>query len=178
MRDYYERNRIRERIDDVRYHLAKIPPNLYPPGFDPEAAFKHILDRIPAPEVSYRVDALRWDDTYSDKRPYLPDYHSGASSAILPLTGLVVRGPIGKKRTWKVVCYHTFFSYVLDRFGLKRDPAEQILYEISRTPENAILRYPTEAAAKEAVAGALLKIGLVGPIIDVDEMHELTGYDS
>ena len=45
-------------------------------------------------------------------------------------------------------------------------------------PRLTYRRYPSELAAKQAVEAALLKLKLVGPVPDVDEMHELTGYDS
>jgi hypothetical protein len=136
---------------------------------------KGILARVPAPEVSYRVDQLTWDDTLSYRYPCLPEYNPDRDGPLL-LRGLYVTGPIGKKATWKVIYVDdaSFFSSVIDRFHLDRHRADEILYAISRTPDRKILRYPTE----EAVAEALLKIGLVGPIVDVDEQHTMTGYDS
>jgi hypothetical protein len=173
MRDYLERDWICQRIDGLRSFWGSFPPDLLPPGFDLEPVFKYILDRVPVPEVSYRVDALVWrlsmkGDAY---HPCLPEYNPNGNRAffhailqprlgpsdnrILWLGGLSVAGPVGKKATWKVVYSVSDFGYVLDRFKLDRWRAHEILRAISRTPDDKILRYPTEEAAKEAVAEAL-----------------------
>jgi hypothetical protein len=186
MRDHLGRNWIRHRIDEVRRAWSSLPPDLLPPGLDLESAFKYILDRVPTPEVSYRVDALVWClGVKGYQYPFLPDYSPHPSGirirllgdGILWLRGLGVEGPT-KKATWKVVYCAADVWYVLDRFGLERDRANEILSAISRTPDGKILRYPSAEAAKEAVAEALLKIGLLDPIIDVDKQHLATGYDS
>jgi hypothetical protein len=161
-----------------------------------------MLDGIAAPEVSYRIDALVWyRDTQGFEYPSLPEYRPSpnkmmlshahlllghrhfvlrrlAGDEILWLRGLSVEGPIGKKRTWKVVYCCADFSYILARFGLEWDRGGEILRAISWTPDGKILRYSTKEAAKEAVERALIKIGLVGPVPEPDEMHMVTGYDA
>ena len=145
---------------------------------------KCILERVPVPEVLYRVDELSWDgpSVYGERKghqyPRLPEYNPNPD-LLWKISGLAVAGPFGKKLTWKVVYdSDTFSSTILDRYGLEKGSAQQILNAISWTPDGEIRRYPTEEAAKEAVEGALLKIGLVDPIVDVDEMHTVTGYDA
>ena len=88
MRDYLERNRVRERLDDIRYHLGRVPPE-FRVGVDLEPTLKGILARVPAPEVSYRVDQLTWYDTPggSCKSLCLPEYNHPDRDAILPLRG-------------------------------------------------------------------------------------------
>jgi hypothetical protein len=192
LKDYSELLSIRERIDAVRSTWAQLPKEYLPPGIpDFEPIFKYILDRVPVPEVSYRADALTWhghDGTRPWRRPRkgseylsLPDPSSGSANGILWLWGLSVEGPIGKKATWKVVVskYDSYCLYaVLDRFGLRSARAHEILDAIARTPDGEIRRYPTAEAAKEAVESALLKIGLVGPIVEPEEMYRETGYDA
>jgi len=186
MRDYLQRNKVRNQIDDIRHEWSRLPAEHLPPGFDIGAAFKHILACVSAPEVAYRIDQLAWSDSYYNttlKSVSLPSYNNLAADddeeKRLFIRGLTVVGPIGRKRTWKVVCdFETLTLYVFDRFGLDRKQSGETLLRISRTPDNKILRYPTEQEAKETVEAALLKIGLVGPLREVDEMHEITGYDA
>jgi hypothetical protein len=119
--------------------------------------------------------------------PALPEYNHPdrdrfrslfGGEKLLWLSGLNVEGPIGRKATWKVVVTSWYLRPLLDRFGLDRARAEEILFAISRTPDGKILRYPTEEAAKQAVEEALLKIGLLDPIVEIETMHEEGGYDS
>jgi hypothetical protein len=171
MKDYLQRNKILDLVSDVRYAWSKIPSAYRPRDFDLEPVLKSTLRRVPTPEISYRIDELKWVERFYDgaKCPGLPD---------LPLAGLTVEGPVGKKRTWKVVVAENEFSRaIVDRFGLDRNLVLDTLYAISRTSTHAILRYPSAEAAKEAVEEALLKIGLVGPIVGPEEMHTITGYD-
>jgi hypothetical protein len=192
MQDYSELLSIRERIDAVRYTWARLPKEYLPPGIpDFEPIFKHILDRVPIPEVSLRADALTWHDhdvrypwwrrRQGAEYPSLPDPSPGSANGILWLGTLSVEGPIGRKATWKVVLskHNSYYLYaVLDRFGLRNVRAHEILDAIARDPDGKIRRYATAEAAKEAVESALLKIGLVGPIVEPEEMYRVTGYDS
>jgi hypothetical protein len=192
LRDYYEWNSLRQRIDGMRAAWAGIPPEYLPPGFDLEPALKYILSKVLAPVVFYRADEVEW---YRDIRgrevPCLPEhsphrqepvfrllYPTGPGGDTLRLGGLFVAGPVGKRATWKVACNFYYTSYVLRRFGLDEGRAHETILSISRTSDGKIRRYPTAEAAKDAVVEALLKIGLVGPIVDVDEMHTVTDYDA
>jgi len=192
MQDFLQLHSIRQKIDAVRYTWARLPKEYLPPEVvDFEPVFEYILDRVPVPEVSYRVDALTWHDhdgacpwqrpREGCEYPGLSDHSSGSADGILWLGGLSVEGPVGKKATWKVGLskYHSHYLYaVLDRFGLRSVRAHGILDAIARTPDGKIRRYPTAEAAKDAVAEALLKIGLVGPIVEPEEMYRETGYDA
>jgi hypothetical protein len=191
MQDFLVRNWIRARVDEVRRDWV-FPVDFLPPGFDIEPVLKYISDRVPVPEVSYCVDALAWyvyGTKGSEHHPALPDHNPdrnrfyspfGGGGDILWLSDLSVEGPIGRKATWKVVYsrYPYRFWHILDRFGLERGRAHAILYAIARTPDDKIRRYPTQEAAKRAVEKALLKIGLVGPIVEPEDMHTVTGWDS
>ena len=195
MKDYTHRNKVIKGIEDVRYwwKRLKLKKKQLPPGFDVEELFRYIVEHTPVPEVRpQRVDELIWERGITALYVCFPDGKDGVGKYATPSYtgfGFQVESPNAKHKAWKVDCNQWTLDDVLKRFDLgsyfeivdmvitvTHQPQKQ--KDPTAPPRITYRRYPSELAAKQAVEAALLKLKLVGPVPDVDEMHELTGYDS
>jgi hypothetical protein len=192
MKDYQPRELITDQVDNFREWWDGLTPAQRPPGVDIEAILTHIVEKTVLPEVSFRLDQVVYYDqnTWSEptltaflpyrKAPKKPD--SAWNNLRLFFT---IHPPHGTRKTCKITVSLSDLQGLLKRFRLAYDPivVTEAIDKITKVPflngnGKRFRPYRTEEDAKEAIGEVLLKIGLVKPLRDIDEMHEMKNYDS
>jgi hypothetical protein len=192
MRDYEPHEIITDQTDNFLEWWEGLTPEQRPPGVNMKNILSYVVENTVLPEVVYRIDQVVWLDQNNWSEPtktaFLP-YRKDPSKADSPWNSLrlhfTIYAPHGTRKAWKIVCQLGNLHDVLKRFRLETDSraVNEAVEEMMKIPYlngkgKRYRPYPTEEAAQEAVGRFLLKIGLVRPLRDVDEMHEIHDYDS
>ena len=192
MQDHQPYELLSSHIDMFREWWKELTPEQRPPGLDIEKAFNYILDHTVLPELSYRIDQVLWLDLYNYGQnvfcaclPYLKRPDQGLTVWNCLQLHFTICPPKGTRKAWKIIVNYRSLQDLLDRFGMKSQMplATELGNAMTSVPYRTgtgsrYRPYLSEEEAREAVGGVLLKLGLVRPLRDVEEMHEMTDYDS
>jgi hypothetical protein len=195
MKDYSEQNAVRKtlmeranQLESLIREKSKSPEKMYAALIK---TFRRIWESIPAPEVHVKINQAKWEEV---------SFMSGLRGVKTGKRGWTINLPIegGKnfcfiiwpnQRTGRWIIAHNGFSNTLRRFGvLSYD--QKVTENISKLVDPMIWRtrtgrsrsarqsHPSLEIAKGLVEEFLLKVGLLEPIGNVEDMIDIYNYDS